>query len=139
MANMIDYIDWRGDLTFSQSRLNEVDNVLLVFFSFLDLKDIVSSEPSHEGITLREATEVYFERIKDQKISYGAIIPTEDIHNMARKMAESVRFGSIVLSGYTERLDLEQQEQFAAFVSQVDKSKVVELSVFTKRAKSYII
>jgi len=34
---------------------------------------------------------------------------------------------------------IEQQEQFAAFVFQVDKSKVVELSVFTKRAKSYII
>ena len=31
------------------------------------------------------------------------------------------------------------QEQFVSFVSQVDKSKVVELSVFTKRAKSYII
>ncbi len=31
------------------------------------------------------------------------------------------------------------QEQFATFVSQVHKSKVVELSVFTKRAKSYII
>ena len=33
----------------------------------------------------------------------------------------------------------ELQHQFAAFVSQVDKSKVVEFSVFTKRAKSYII
>ena len=34
---------------------------------------------------------------------------------------------------------LELQEQFATFVSQVDKSKVVDLSVFTNRAKSYII
>ena len=33
----------------------------------------------------------------------------------------------------------EMQEQFATLVAQVDKSKVVELSVFTKRAKSYII
>ena len=31
------------------------------------------------------------------------------------------------------------QREFLEFVSQVDKSKVVELSVFTKRAKSYII
>lgn len=120
MANMIDYIDWRGDLTFSQSRLNEVDNVLLVFFSFLELGGIVSSEPCHEGITLREATEIYFDKIKDKKVSYGAIIPTEDIHTMAKKMAESVRFGSIVLSGYTERLDLEQQEQFAAYTAYLD-------------------
>ncbi len=120
MANMVDYIDWRGDLTFSQSRLNEVDNVLLVFFSFLDLAGIVSSVPDSEGITLREATEIYFDKIKDQKVSYGAIIPTADIHDMAKKMAESVRFGGIILSGYTERLDLERQEQFAAYTALLD-------------------
>lgn len=34
---------------------------------------------------------------------------------------------------------IKYQKDFTAFVSQVDKSKVVELSVFTKRAKSYII
>ena len=34
---------------------------------------------------------------------------------------------------------LDRQIEFAALVAQVDKSKVVEFSVFTKRAKSYII
>ncbi len=34
---------------------------------------------------------------------------------------------------------LECQREFVMFKTQVDKSKVVELSVFTKRAKSYII
>ena len=34
---------------------------------------------------------------------------------------------------------IERQKEFSAFISQVDKSKVVEFSVFTKRAKSYII
>ena len=121
---MMDYIDWRGDLTFSQSRLNEVDNVLLVFFSFIDLKGIVSPEPCSVGISLREAVEIYFDKIKDEKISYGAIIPTADIHTMAKKMAESVRFGSIILSGYTERLDLEQQEQFAAYTALLDDGSV---------------
>ena len=26
MANMMDYLDWRGDLTFTASGFNEVDN-----------------------------------------------------------------------------------------------------------------
>ena len=34
---------------------------------------------------------------------------------------------------------IELQNSFVAFASQVDKSKVVELSAFTKWAKSYII
>ena len=28
MANMMDYLDWRGDLTFTASGFNEVDNLL---------------------------------------------------------------------------------------------------------------
>lgn len=120
MPNMIDYIDWRGDLTFEQSKLNEVDNVLLVFFSFLNMRGIVSDIPGDEPITLHEATRVYLKKIRGQKISYGAIIPTEDIHRMARKMATSVRFGNILLSGFVDRIDLEKQEQFAAYTAVLD-------------------
>ena len=29
MANILDYLDWRGDLTFEQSPFNEVDNLIL--------------------------------------------------------------------------------------------------------------
>ena len=36
-------------------------------------------------------------------------------------------------------VSIERQKEFSAFISQVDKSKVVDLSVFTNRAKSYII
>ena len=120
MPNMIDYIDWRGDLTFEQSRLNEVDNVLLVFFSFLNMQDIVSGVPGKKEITMREATVRYLRKIKGEKISYGAIIPTQDIHRMARKMASSVRFGSILLSGYVDRIDRNKQEQFAAYTAVLD-------------------
>ena len=120
MPNMIDYIDWRGDLTFEQSKLNEVDNVLLVFFSFLNMHHIVSEVPGKDPITLREATRTYMRNIRGQKISYGAIIPTEDIHKMARKMAASTRFGNILLSGYVDRIDHEKQEQFAAYTALLD-------------------
>ncbi len=120
MANLIDYIDWRGDLTFEQSRFNEVDNVLFVFFSFLDMRGIVSDTPGVDGITLRDATEKYFERIEDEKFSFGAIIPTKDIHTMAKKMAASVRFGGAVLSGFTDRIDLEAEEQFAGYTAKLE-------------------
>ena len=29
MGNIMDYLDWRGDITFEQSPFNEVDNVIL--------------------------------------------------------------------------------------------------------------
>ena len=30
MGNILDYLDWRGDLTFEQSPFNEVDNVFFL-------------------------------------------------------------------------------------------------------------
>ena len=37
MGNILDYLDWRGDLTFEQSPFNEVDNLILACFYYLDL------------------------------------------------------------------------------------------------------
>ena len=34
MGNIMDYLDWRGDITFEQSPFNEVDNVILAQLAF---------------------------------------------------------------------------------------------------------
>ena len=39
MGNILDYLDWRGDLTFEQSPFNEVDNLILACFSYLDMDE----------------------------------------------------------------------------------------------------
>ena len=41
MANMMDYIDWRGDLDFSAVPLNEVDNLILCALSYVDFDGII--------------------------------------------------------------------------------------------------
>ena len=41
MANLLDYLDWRGDLTLEQAPFNEVDNLILAELSFVDFKGIV--------------------------------------------------------------------------------------------------
>ena len=41
MANLLDYLDWRGDLTLRQSPFNEVDNLILAELSFVDFGGIV--------------------------------------------------------------------------------------------------
>ena len=40
MGNILDYLDWRGDLTFEQSPFNEVDNLILACFSYIELDGI---------------------------------------------------------------------------------------------------
>ena len=35
MANLLDYLDWRGDLPLSGDPFNEVDNLILAELSFV--------------------------------------------------------------------------------------------------------
>ena len=41
MANILDYLNWRGDLTLAQSPFNEVDNLILAELSFVNFTGIV--------------------------------------------------------------------------------------------------
>ena len=62
MANLLDYLDWRGDLTLEQSPFNEVDNLILAELSFVDFKDIVPGPGKGDSVTLRDAAERFFAR-----------------------------------------------------------------------------
>ena len=37
MSGILDYIDWRGDLTFKDSPFNDIDNLIFTQLSFIDL------------------------------------------------------------------------------------------------------
>ena len=44
MGNIMDYIEWRGDLPFTQSEFNDVDNLILAcFFFFFTLNQILQA------------------------------------------------------------------------------------------------
>lgn len=124
MPNMNDYLVWRGDLTFRQSGFNEVDAALLVFVSFLNLEGVIPEAVGGEGVAFSDAIGIYFDGRNDIKKSYGAIIPGEDIRKMVTLMAKSRRFRDAKLSGYINRLDYEEQEQFAAFTAELNDGTV---------------
>ena len=49
MGNMLDYLDWRGDLSFEKSGLNEVDRMILAYASYSELARYMGEEcPSEE-------------------------------------------------------------------------------------------
>ena len=48
MGNILDFIDWRGDLTFKQDSFHEVDGVILSAVSYVELDRIVSENPAEQ-------------------------------------------------------------------------------------------
>lgn len=114
MANLLDYLDWRGDLTLAQSPFNEVDNLILAELSFLDFGGIVPGPGQGKSVGLRTAADLFFQRFPaGEKIDMGVLVP-DAIPDMLRKMAVSQRFRDMRLNCFTDILDEEQASQFAA-------------------------
>ena len=81
MATLFDYIDWRGDLSFSQCELCEVDSLILSQVCYLDLYRIVPASPTAKGLSFLAAAKRYVNAHRGESNSLGAIIPPRDGHN----------------------------------------------------------
>ena len=69
MSNLMDYLDWRGDLTFREAPFNEVDNLILAQLVYVEFAGIVPA-PGEEGtITVKEACELFFAAHDRQNVS----------------------------------------------------------------------
>ena len=60
MANILDYVEWRGDLTLEQSPFGDIDGLILSWLSYVPFGGIVSRRFS-EPITLKDAAQRYLE------------------------------------------------------------------------------
>lgn len=128
MANILDYLDWRGDLTFDKSPFNEVDNLLLSQLVYVDLEGIVPGPESREKIRVTEASRIFFATHDEQKI-LERVSMTKTAMYVLKKMAESERYKDAMLGGYVNDISIEEQSQFAVVCVYLgDKSLFVAFS-----------
>lgn len=125
MANMMDYLDWRGDLSFKASEFNDVDNLILAELVYVDFDGIVPGVDDKEKISLREASRRFFELHTEEEI-LARVSMTKTAAFVMKKMADTVRFGDILLSQYVNDISDEEQSQFSVMcVTLPDKSLYV--------------
>ena len=122
MANIIDYLKWRGDITFEQVKLGEVDNLILSLLAFVDFTDIVSPDPSAPPVMLKQAAMQFFFENDIKKNQGPGLIINPQIYKMFRMMAESKRFGQLELSAFVNEVDLEEEKQFCALTIRLKDS-----------------
>ena len=106
MANLLDYLDWRGDLSLTERSFNEVDNLVLVELVYARMTDIV---PDWEGepVPLSEVAKGY------RELGYEShIINNPD--PLLQKAAESERFSGVRLAGYVDEVNRQEEMQFSA-------------------------
>ena len=116
MANILDYVDWRGDIPFKCSPVNYIDAMILSQIVLQDLSGCVSAR----GCSMKRCAKKYFStRPKDNEI--GKIIPRE-INDLFKKIADSVRFSGLIVKNYVSDIDEEAEIQFSAMT--VDAAEI---------------
>jgi len=118
----MDYLEWRGDLTFTADPFNDVDNLALSELVYVDLDGIVPGS-GQESITLEEASRLFFEKHTREEL-----LAKENFTRMApffmERMAASPRFKGTKLFGYTNYINEKTEAQMAVMSCLLDDGTV---------------
>lgn len=112
MGNIMDYLAWRGDLSFDKSEFCEVDGLALSVLSYVNFRGILSGKQG-EQMPLGEACRLFFEKYTKEEI-LSQLLSIKMAAFVMEKMVQTERFGDILLSHYVDRVDVSQEKQFAA-------------------------
>ena len=122
MANMFDYIKWRGDLSFEKSAFSAPDALVLSMVSYLDLKYSVPSFPNKEAIKISDSAKKYYYGAHPTP-QYNGIFLKDGLDSILKKVSSCKRFGNLLVSNYISIHDNSQGMQFSATVFHLpDKS-----------------
>lgn len=101
-----------GDLTFTASGFNEVDNLLFAELVYTSFDGIVTGQSEAEAVTLAEASAVFWEQNSREEI-LARVSMTKAAPFVLEKMAKTERFRDVKLWGYVNDISEEEQSQFA--------------------------
>lgn len=107
MADLYDYLDWRGDLKFSAVPLNIVDTLAFSVLSYIRLEEYIPAAPDADPVRLVNVAARYL-KSPVQKSRYAKFL---------RRMASSPRFSTIRLLAAQNELDRKSGIQFAAYTA----------------------
>ena len=112
MANIHEYLIWRGDVPFTVSPFNEVDALVLSELAYTDFHGVLSEE-GEQRITVEEARRLFWEKHTREEImamdSYTKTAPF-----LMDEMAGKGRFGGTVMAYYYDVIDTNVDVQLAA-------------------------
>lgn len=115
MHNIIDYIDWRGDLSFNREPFNEIDNLIFSEVVYLDYSSVVPSFGSKDVISFHKAMKILFKE-KEPKSFKDGLLFGPDSAVMADSMAKHHRFKHVKICAYVNQVEPGMQFSATSFI-----------------------
>ncbi len=117
IANIFDYLYWRGDLALNAAPFNEVDALILARLAYVPFEASGMAEAT-DARTLRDVLE---ELLALPEIE-ALVLYREDL-NLMRALSASARFRNMGLARYVNQFDPETQKQFAAITVELEPER----------------
>lgn len=113
MANVYDYLEWRGDISFRADGYNEIDALIISQLTYVPFDGIVSK---NGRMNLAQAAAVYARKHPpaDKKEEGNPMVARAE--QMLRTVAGTPRYESVAVSGYVKETSTEDETQFCAMV-----------------------
>ena len=115
MANVVDYLHWRGDLTLDTDPFNNVDNLILSILSYMGFGGVVPSERSEKRVQLGDACAKILKKLKNDPSIIAGFSRVDG--TFLEALVDAPRFANIELGRYVDRINVEKSLQFAAFTA----------------------
>lgn len=113
-TNILDYIDWRGDIRLEADAFNEVDSLVLCQISYINFNGLISSEFTKRAMTVADASRLFFEAPDYRERADNGPLINPATREVLRKAGKSERFGGMRVCGYVDSTDGALEKQFAA-------------------------
>lgn len=116
MANMIDYIDWRGDLSLEKDPFNEVDNLILAELAYVPFDNYVPGNEEEGSVTLADVGKRFFEDHPDKE----ELDKWNKSPRVLKKAMKATRFKNMRLRWFLNEMDNEREQQLAVVTFELE-------------------
>ncbi|MBR5753536.1 MAG: DUF2974 domain-containing protein [Clostridia bacterium] len=103
MATILDYLYWRGDISFKASRLNELDGLVLTRFAYLPFEHVMIKD----GETIGELT-ARLAKLPDK------LLKLEEDRQLLKRLEKAPRFAKLPVTDFVKENNETEVQQFSA-------------------------
>lgn len=111
MHDVLDYLYWRGDLTFEQDPLNEVDAALFSEFSYIDFSKLAPTLLETGELTIKEAAK-HWDEAKRKDFMPSGYLHHEKAYEALTMAGNSKRFEDLLIAIDYKEISVEDESQF---------------------------
>lgn len=135
--NFIDYLEWRGDLSFDESPFNCVDALIFSQLIYLNY-DRILQDPFTNSYTIAQVN-YGFRNSSDykQRCQVGALI-NGGTPELLNRCSQSRRYSNVKLCGYVNIFDRQREVQFAAATYLLDDKKHSKIITYRGTDDSFL-